>query len=111
MSASEKPSVAFPAGFLAVLDPYAKALGLSRSAFIVKACNKAMGLPDDWRPNRSPVATMDATQPADPGAPLPVVRFEKLPGAKNAVCVRLADGSQGCGAAQAKHGLDGRCPA
>ena len=100
---TEKPSVAFPDGFLAELDVACRAAGLSRSAFIVKACNRAMGKSDDWRPNRSPVPTLDATQRPDATPPLPTDRFVvRVPGGKP-VCTS-------CGRGQAAHNLQGACP-
>lgn len=100
---TEKPSVAFPDGFLAELDVHAKAAKLSRSAFIVKAVNRAMGKTDDWRPNRSPVATLDATQPAEEPGALPAQKFRVLAEGGRPVCVE-------CGKAQARHSLTGACP-
>lgn len=95
---SEKPSVAFPNGFLVELDAHAKSAGLSRSAFIVKACNRAMGKMDDWRPNRSPVATT-ATTPPEPSPPLPAPIDWRAPCAT-------------CGKPMHQHSLKtGACPA
>ena len=57
---SDKPTIAFPNGFLARLDAAAKAQGISRSAFVTRACIAAL----DGQP--APAATTPTPLPVEP---------------------------------------------